>query len=132
MKFPVVIHKDPDSDFGVTVPDLPGCFSAGDTLEDAFENAVEAIQCHIEGLLIDEEPVPSPQSMDAHYKNRAYKGGVWGLVDVDLSKLSGKAKRINVTLPERILTQVDSYAESHGLTRSGFLAQAALESMARE
>ncbi|MBN0609850.1 type II toxin-antitoxin system HicB family antitoxin, partial [Pseudomonas aeruginosa] len=29
MKFPVVLHKDPDSDYGVTVPDVPGCFSAG-------------------------------------------------------------------------------------------------------
>ena len=73
-----------------------------------------------------------PQPIAIHQKNRDLKGGMWGLVDVDLSKLSGKAKRINVTLPERILTQVDSYAESQGLTRSGFLAQAALESISRQ
>ena len=131
MKYPVVIHKDSDSDFGVTVPDLPGCFSAGQTEEDAFERVVEAIQCHLEGLLVDGETVPTPQPMAIHQKNRDLKGGMWGLVEVDLSKLSGKAKRINVTLPERILSQVDTYAESNGLTRSGFLAQAALESLAK-
>jgi len=47
MKFPVVIHKDPDSDYGVTVPDLAGCFSAGSTVDEAFANAVEAAECHI-------------------------------------------------------------------------------------
>ncbi|MFO7748660.1 MAG: type II toxin-antitoxin system HicB family antitoxin [Desulfobacteraceae bacterium] len=50
MKFPVVIHKDKDSDFGVTFPDLPGCFSAGDTIEEALANAQEAAECHIDGF----------------------------------------------------------------------------------
>ena len=131
MKYVVVIHKDKDSAYGVTVPDLPGCFSAGDTLEEAFENVVEAIQCHIEGLLIDNETLPVSQAMAVHQRNPDFKKGMWGLVDVDLSKLSGKAKRINITLPERILSQIDSYAEAEGLTRSGFLAQAALESIGK-
>ena len=43
MRYPVVIHKDPDSDYGVTVPDLPGCFTAGDTVDDAIAQAAEAI-----------------------------------------------------------------------------------------
>ena len=47
MRYPVVIHKDPDSDYGVTVPDLPGCFSAGTTLDEVLVNAREAIECHI-------------------------------------------------------------------------------------
>lgn len=93
-------------------------------MEEAFENVVEAIQCHIEGLLIDGEAIPTSQGMEVHQKNQDLKGGMWGFVDVDLSKLSGKAKRINMTVPERILSQVDSYAEAHGLTRSGFLAKA--------
>ncbi len=49
MRYSVVIHKDPDSDYGVTVPDLPRCFSAGDTMDDALAQAVEAIECHLEG-----------------------------------------------------------------------------------
>lgn len=127
MRYTVVIHKDRDSDYGVTVPDLPGCFSAGDTADDALNNAIEAIECHIEGLLIDGESIPPGLPIE-HYKSmRQYASGIWALVDVDLSKLSGKAKRVNITLPERILAQIDSFASRSGDTRSGLLVHAALE-----
>ena len=59
MKYPVVIHKDENSDYGVTFPDLPGCFSAGDTIEEALANAQEAAECHIEGILIKLRARPS-------------------------------------------------------------------------
>lgn len=127
MRFPVVIHKDRDSDYGVTVPDLPGCFSAGDSADQALTNAIEAIECHIEGLLIDGETIPQAQSIERYRTKREYSGGIWAFVDVDLSKLSGKAKRVNITLPERILAQIDSFASKTGDTRSGLLAHAALE-----
>ncbi len=131
MRFPVVIHKDKDSDsesdYGVTVPDLPGCFSAGNTFDDALINAEEAIECHVEGMLIDGEQIPSNKSVEVYKRKKEYRGGVWALVSIDLSKLSGKAKRINITLPERLLHQVDQYATSHGESRSGLIANAALE-----
>ena len=130
MRFPIVIHKDSDSDYGVTVPDLPGCFSAGTTTDEALTNAIEAIECHIEGLMIDEEPVPSPRSVEHYRSHKTYRGGVWALVDVDVSKLSGKAKRVNITLPERLLVQIDSFAARQGGSRSGFLAHAAMEYVA--
>lgn len=126
MRFPVVIHKDRDSDFGVTVPDLPGCFSAGEAIDEALSNAVEAIECHVEGLLIDGEPLPEIATIESHQRRQAFAGGIWALVDVDLSKLSGKAKRVNITLPERLLAQIDTFAASQGETRSGFLAHAAM------
>lgn len=127
MRYPVVIHKDPDSDYGVTVPDLPGCFSAGDTIDEALVQAVEAIECHIEGLMVDEEPVPSPQSIEHHQQNPLYSNGIWALVTVDLTKLSGKSRRVNITLPERLLTLMDQYASQHDITRSGLIAQATRE-----
>ena len=127
MRFPVVIHKDKGSDYGVTVPDLPGCFSAGDTVDDSLTNAIEAIECHIEGMLIDGETFPSPRTIEFHSNNRQFVGGIWALTDVDLSKLSGKVKRVNITLPERLLVQIDSYASRSGETRSGFLVHAAME-----
>jgi predicted RNase H-like HicB family nuclease len=65
MKFPVFIQKDPDSDYGVTIPDLPGCFSAGSSIEAAFENAVEAILSHIEGMLLDDESIPVPRPIES-------------------------------------------------------------------
>ncbi|MCB0107496.1 MAG: type II toxin-antitoxin system HicB family antitoxin [Caldilineaceae bacterium] len=81
MRYPVVIHKDEESDYGVSVPDLPGCFSAGKTLEGALMEAVEAIACHIEGLLLDEEPIPLPGPIALHQQNVDYAGGVWAVVN---------------------------------------------------
>jgi len=130
MRYPIVIHKDLDSNYGVTVPDIPGCFSAGDTMDDALSQVVEAIECHIEGLLLDEEPLPMPKSIEHHQNNPDYTEGTWAVVSVDLSKLSGKSKRVNITIPERLLTLVDQYASRHGETRSGFIAQAAMEFIA--
>jgi predicted RNase H-like HicB family nuclease len=127
MRYAVVVHKDPDSDYGVTVPDLPGCFSAGETLDEALQNAVEAIECHLEGLLLDGEPIPVPQPVEQHQRNPEYAGGIWAVVTVDLAKLSGKTKRVNITLPERLLSLMDKYASEHGETRSGLIAQATLE-----
>ena len=123
----VVIHKDKDSDYGVSVPDLPGCFSAGDSIEDALAQVHEAIELHIEGMLADGEQVPTMTSLELLQKKRDYKGGIWHLVKIDPSKLAGKARRINVTIPEHLLTQIDDAAGIARLTRSAFLAQAALE-----
>lgn len=131
MRYPVVIHKDPDSDFGVTVPDLPGCFSAGDSVDDAVTNAVEAIECHVEGLLTDGEVIPMGRPIEAHKGDCDFAGAyVWMFVDVDLSKLSGKSKRVNITIPERILSTIDAFAASRNETRSGLIADATLEYMA--
>jgi predicted RNase H-like HicB family nuclease len=131
MRYPVVIHKDRKSAYGVTVPDLPGCFSAGDTLEDALTNAVEAIECHLEGLLLDGDEIPQAKPVEAHLKNKHFAGGTWALVSVDLSRLASKAKRINITLPERVLALVDEQARREGETRSGLLARAALDYIGR-
>ncbi|GAB4450983.1 MAG: hypothetical protein Fur0044_46430 [Anaerolineae bacterium] len=61
MRYPVVIHKDPQSDYGVSMPDLPGCFSAGETLDEALTQVVEAIECHLEGILAGgEADSPTP------------------------------------------------------------------------
>ncbi len=132
MRYPVVIHKDADSVYGVTVPDLPGCFSAGETLEEAVESAHEAIACHLEGLLTDGEPVPSAESLETHQSSDEFKGGIWALVHVDVTRLSGKTKRINITVPARVLAIVDEAAAREGETRSGLLARAALDYVERQ
>ena len=130
MRYPIVIHKEPQSDYGVTVPDLPGCFSAGETMDEALEQAVEAIECHVEGLMIHEEAIPRPKSIEHHQDNPDYTGGIWALVSVDFSKLSGASRQVNITLPERLLRVVDDYAARYSKSRSGFMVQAALEFMA--
>ncbi len=130
MRYPVVIHKDPESDYGVTVPDLAGCFSAGETLDEALSEVVEAIECHLEGLLMDGEPIPPPGTIEYHRGNADYQDGVWALVEVDVTKISGKTKRVNITLPERVLNLMDKYASEHGESRSGLITQAAIEYIA--
>ncbi|GAB1483269.1 type II toxin-antitoxin system HicB family antitoxin [Treponema sp.] len=131
MKYPVFLEKDYDSDYGVSIPDLPGCYSAGSTIEEAFENAQEAVLTHIEGLMLDNELIPSPSSIDQLQAAMTDKDVVWGLVSVDIGKLSKEVKRINITIPENILSKIDSYAQREGETRSGFLASAAIEYMAQ-
>ena len=130
MKFSIVIHKDPASDYSVTVPDLPGCFSAGDNIEDALDMAKEAIECHIEGMLLDGDIIPKVTPIEKHKDNSEYKNVMWGIVEVDLSKLSVKSKRVNITIPENLLHSVDQYAKQHGESRSGLLTQAVTEYMA--
>lgn len=115
----------------MSVPDLPGCFSAGDSLDDAIESAHEAIACHLEGLLMDGEMVPKRAPLETHQANRAYKGGIWAVVVVDISKLSSKAKRVNITMPARVLAIVDEAAAREGDSRSGLLARAALSYVER-
>lgn len=126
MYYPVVIHKDTESIYGVTVPDLPGCFSAGDTLDEAIQSVQEAIACHVEGLLLDGEPVPPICSIEEHQSNCDYDGGLWVLINVDLSKLSSRAKRVNITVPERVLAIVDEAAKREGESRSGLFCRAAI------
>ncbi len=132
MFIPVVIHKDPGSDFSVAVPDLPGCFSAGDTIEEAIAMVQEAIELHLEGMLADGEPLPNIDLEDeARYGHEDYEGGTWFLVNLDPSKLAGKAKRINVTIPEHLLEQIDEAAHREQTTRSGFLTTAAMTRVSR-
>ena len=114
MRFPIVIHKDPNSDYGVTIPDLPGCFSAGETTDAALSNAVEAIECHVEGLLLDGEKLPVPDTIERYRAENRFSDGIWALVEVDVSKLSGRAKRVNITLPRRVLNRLDALARAAG------------------
>jgi len=132
MRYPVAIHKDENSDYGVTVPDLPGCFSAGATMDEAIEMASEAIECHLEGLLLDGEPIPERHPLEEHKANPQYAQAIWALAYVDLARLGSRAERVNITLPARVLTLVDTYAKTHHETRSGFLARAALDVMKRD
>lgn len=127
MKYPIYIEKDEDSDYGVTVPDLPGCFSAGISIEEAIQNAEEAILTHLEGLMLDSDPIPSPSTIKELQVKFNSPDGIWVLVSIDINQLSKEIKRINITLPEIILSKVDSFATKEKETRSGLLAKAVLE-----
>lgn len=131
MKFPVVIHKDADSDYGVTVPDVPGCFSAGTTFSEALENVHEALALHLEGMVADGDALPQAREVDVHLENPDYAGGVWAVVDFDLTPYLGKSVRFNASLPENLLLRIDEKVNNDHryASRSGFLATAALREL---
>ena len=85
MTFLVAIHKDPRSSYGVSVPDLPGCITAGDTIAEALTMAKEAIELHLEGMLDDSLEIPEPsENLEQWRHDPDYADALWGAVKVDL------------------------------------------------
>ncbi|WP_153111533.1 type II toxin-antitoxin system HicB family antitoxin [Propionivibrio limicola] len=133
MQLPIAIHKDDGSVYGVTVPDVPGCYSCGDTVEEAISNAKEAIYAHIETLLeLGDKPEVKCSSLETLLKDPEFSGAIWGVVDVDLSLLDPKPERVNISLPRFVLAKIDAYTKAKHETRSGFLARAALNELAHQ
>jgi predicted RNase H-like HicB family nuclease len=123
-----IIHKDRKSDFGVSFPDLPGCISAGKTIDEAKELAQEALALHIHGMLEDGEEVPTPSSLEAVMADPEYSDAVAFLV-VSAPESKPKAVRVNVTIPEDMLEKIDAAAKRRKMSRSSYLVQAAKTAM---
>ena len=129
MLYPIAIELGDDTHaYGVTVPDIAGCFSAGDTMEEALKNVREAIEFHLEGLVEDGQEIPLPTDMAKHQQNPDFAVNyIWAIVDIDVSRFMGKAEKINVTLPSRLIHLIDNRVtkDSRYKSRSGFLAAGA-------
>ena len=104
MHYPIAIEPGDDKHaFGVVVPDLPGCFSAGDSLDDAMAQACDAILLHLESLQGEGKAAfgqpwqPSP--VDMHVGNPDFKGWIWAIVEIDPEDLSDAVERVNITVP---------------------------------
>lgn len=119
------LRKDKDSDYGVEFPDLPGCVSAGHTLEEAKAMAAEALAGHIACLQEDGEPVPPSSTIDQLVADPHRADAVMVLVDVDADLL--KAERVNVMIPRHLLGRIDAVS---GGNRSRFLVEAAEQKLA--
>lgn len=129
MRYPVAIEPGTDTEaFGVVVPDLPGCFSAGDTMDEAMTNAEEAITAWIEAALDAGQAIPQPSDIETLRKGRKVpKGWIWALVKIDPAAMDETLERVNISLPRRVLYRLDAQAKAAGETRSGFIARMALE-----
>jgi len=119
-----LIHKDPNSAFGASFPDLPGCISTADTLEELRPMIEEALGFHIEGMIEDGEAVPEPSTLDEILKADGYADAVAVMV-VKAPETEGATVRVNITLSEKTLAQIDRKAAAQGMSRSGFLVEAA-------
>lgn len=122
MEFVGIIHKDDKSDFGVSFPDFPGCFSAGSSMQEAKNMAASALQSHIDLCTELNQPIPyAAMSLDAAAQHQAAKNAA-AFITVN-ARLPGRTRRINISLDENIIRQIDNVSTN----RSAFLASAALE-----
>lgn len=129
MRYPIAIEPGNDTTaWGVVMPDLPGCFSAGDTLEEAMIQAEEAITGWIEAAIDDGQDIPAPSNIEAlRAAHPELEGWLWALVKVDPAMLDDPLERVNVSLPRRVLHRLDARARSAGETRSEFIARMAVQ-----
>ena len=122
--YPAIVDKDPDSDFSVLFPDFPGCVSAGDTLDEAMMNAHEALAGHVGVMLADGDRLPTPS--DVGTIGARYDATTVAVTLVPVV-LPGQIRRVNVTLDEGLLAEIDGVTDN----RSRFLSEAARAELAR-
>ncbi len=127
MRYVAFVHKEPDSIYGVSFPDFPGCISAGETLDSALANASEALQGHVQMLEADGETIPLPRSLDSIQTDPSLAEDREGAVlsAVHLIRDLGSTTRINLSLDLGLLKAIDAEAKARKQTRSAFLASAA-------
>lgn len=133
MKFPVYLHRTESGSYSGFIPDIPGCFFAGDTIDEALTDAVGAVDLHLEVLTERSGTLPVANDIGAHLDHEDCQGGVWAIIDVDLNKHDGKAIKLNMTLPQNLLARIDQFVGDHPeyRSRSGFFAEIARKEIQR-
>jgi len=133
MKYPVYLHQAESGTYSGFVPDIEGCYFAGDTIDDAIADAYAAIDMYLEYQSEKGLDVPIAKTINDHKDDEDCRDGLWGFVDVDISRFEGKAVKLNITLPQNLLSKIDSYVmrNSEYSSRSGFLAELARRELLR-
>lgn len=123
MRYPVLIEEGgKDTAFGVVVPDLPGCFSAGDSLDEALDAVKEAVAAWVDAALDAGQAVPAPSSLESARRLPGYEGWTVGLVELDPAVFDDSIERVNITLPKRVLRRLDDLAATRHQSRGAFIA----------
>ena len=124
-----VVHKDQNSAYGVYFPDVRGCFSAADDMDDVIPNAVEALSLYGEDSVLGAprsiEQVRADSDVTADLAGGAF------LVAVPFIENEAKVVRANITMEQGLLKAIDRAAKDRKVTRSAFLAQAARREIER-
>ena len=127
-KYVAVVHKENDSAYGAYFPDLVGCFAAGNTEDEAFENLRISLRIYAEDFAEDGRKLPRARSLHEILKDTDVKsdlasdGGVLVLVPL---LVADKKRRVNITLEPSLIAAVDEAARIAGTNRSDYLASAA-------
>ena len=119
-----VVHKASKTDFGVSFPDFPGCITAGQTVDEAKDLAQEALALHVKGMIEDGDEMPAPSKLEDIMADANYAGVIAYLV-VSIPDTKPRTVRINITVPEMTLKQIDAAAKKRGMSRSSFLVHLA-------
>jgi predicted RNase H-like HicB family nuclease len=119
-----IVHKETKSDFGVSFPDFPGCITAGKNIDEAKDMAEETLSLHIHGMLEDGDQLPAPSRLEEIMTDPDYTNAIAYLV-VSVPDAKPRTVRVNVTVPEMTLKQIDAVAKKQGMSRSSFLVHAA-------
>lgn len=123
MRYPIVIEEGDDrTACGVVVPDLPGCFSAGDTLDEALDAAKEAAAAWLDAALDGGTAIPAPPRLDAVRRLPAYVGWTVGILELDPALFDDSIERVNITLPKRVLRRLDDLAQMRHQSRRAFIS----------
>ena len=135
VKYAIIFSNEHNStQYQVTVPDLPGCSIKVESIDIGLEKISQSIKSHLSILAEYGEKIPTASSVEKHRKQYAlenphtYSQAFWAVVDIDITAYLGKSHKINVTLPELLIKQIDERVSksSSYKTRSGFIASACL------
>lgn len=140
MKYAVVFSNIQNSEnYQVMVPDLPGCSVNVETIDLGLEKISQSIKSHLAILAEYGEKIPTALSIDKHRKQYAidnphtYAQAFWAIIDIDITAYLGRSHKINVTLPEILIKQIDECVSKDEAykTRSGFIASACLRELGK-
>jgi predicted RNase H-like HicB family nuclease len=124
MRYPILIEEGTDTAaFGIVVPDLPGCFSAGDTLDEALDGAKEAVAAWVDAALDAGTPVPAPSRLESVRRLPGHEGWTVGVIELDPALFDDTIERVNITLPKRVLRRLDDLAAARHQSRGAFIAE---------
>ena len=122
-QYPVLVTKEADTDWNVVFPDLPGCVTAGRSVDEALAFAEEALALHVQGMREDGKVLPTPSNLEALMADLESAGALFHLVPI--KPLKGRMSRVEVALDESLLAEIDATAKEIGSDRSKFLAAVA-------
>lgn len=124
MRYPILIEEGAETAaFGVVVPDLPGCFSAGDTLDEAMDAAKQAAATWIDAALDAGKAVPAPSILEDVRRLPEFQGWAIGIIELDPELFDDSIERVNIILPKRVLRRLDDLAGARRQSRGAFIAE---------
>ena len=131
-RYVAIIHQAESGGYGVSVPDFLGFISAGDSFDATLDNAVKGLRFHVEGMIGDGEEVPAPRELADLQADIEFEDDFAGAIVTLIPLLPPRSEplRVNISMEAGLIAAIDAAAKTSGLTRSGFLAEAARRALA--